>query len=572
MEFSKEDESNPLSLLQNELAELKEVILSRLGRVEWALRQAELTKDSTLKELEETLTAKVHDAENQLREKEELLEVRAAELKEHKSKMDVLINRINQTESALQQVEEVKESLKVEFTALETQLKEKEAAIQTKDSALKELEENLTADIYDLENQLREKEELLEVRDAELKDLKPKMDVLIKLEQDLTVKIHDLENLVKEKEDLLQIRDRELKDLKSKADVLINRITQMESALQQVEEVKAELDTQLREKETLLHTKDSALKELEENLTAKIHDAETRLREKEEFLEIRDVELKDLKSKMDLLVNRITQMESALQQAETPVTTEVQRAGKIITLYPEQMAETVEEAPASTKAQKDTISPGFFDRLILALTEAMGPMASLVVRDQIAGLGESMHAFPRGRLKELVELLSQEIFDETLKIRFRQQIAKEVEESVKTDTAELRTRLRGRENVLQTRDSALKELEENLTAKIHDLENRLREKEDLLEIRDEELKDLKSRIGSKINKEELLGVEEPMKGQVEENSLIEAKDLEIRMLKDRMSTEIEKLKSELKEKKIMLAAQEREEWRSKGLWKIWKKG
>jgi soluble cytochrome b562 len=530
MEFSKEDESNPLSLLQNELAELKEVILSRLGRVEWALRRAELTKDSTLKELEETLTAKVHDAETQLIEKEELLEVRDAELKEHKSKMDVLINRINQTESALQRAEEVKQSLKAEFAALETQLKEKEAAIQTKDSALKELEENLTADIYDLENQLREKEGLLEVRDAELKDLKPKMDVLA------------------------------------------NRITQTESAFQQVEEIKAELETQLKEKETLLHTKDSALKELEENLTAKINDAENQLREKEEFLEIRDAELKNLKSKMDLLVNRITQMESALQHAETQVTTEVQKAGKIITLYPEQMAETAEEVPGSTKAPKDTIPPGFFDRLILALTEAMGPMASLVVRDQIAGLGESMHAFPRGRLKELVEMLSQEIFDETLKIRFRRQMAKEIEESVKTDTAELKTRLKERENVLQIRDSALKELEENLTAKIHNLENRLREKEELLEIRDEELKDLKSRIGSKINKGELLGVEEPMKGQVEENSLIEAKDLEIRMLKDRMSAEIEKLKSELKEKKIMLAAQEREEWRSKGLWKIWKKG
>ncbi|MGH7773379.1 MAG: hypothetical protein ACREQA_14235, partial [Candidatus Binatia bacterium] len=286
---------------------------------------------------------------------------------------------------------------------------------------------------------------------------------------------------------------------------------------------------------------------------AKIQDAENRLREKEEFLEIRNAELKDLKSKMDLLVNRITQMESAIRQAETPVTIEDQKAGKIITLYPEQMAETA----------KDTIPPGFFDRLILALTEAMGPMASLVVRDQIAGLGESMHAFPRGRLKELVEMLSQEIFDETLKIRFRRQMAKEIEESAKTDTAELRTRLRERENVPQTTDSALKELEENLTAKIHDLENRLGERENLLQIRDEELKDLKSRMGS----EEA----EPREGQVEEKSLIEAKDLEIRMLKDRMSAEIEKLKSELKEKRILLAAQEREEWRSKGLWKIWKK-
>jgi hypothetical protein len=50
----------------------------------------------------------------------------------------------------------------------------------------------------------------------------------------------------------------------------------------------------------------------------------------------------------------------------------------------------------------------------------------LVVRDQIAGLGESYENFPQVRLGELIDLLGQEILNEKMKDTFRRTMAEEI--------------------------------------------------------------------------------------------------------------------------------------------------
>lgn len=86
------------------------------------------------------------------------------------------------------------------------------------------------------------------------------------------------------------------------------------------------------------------------------------------------------------------------------------------------------ESRVSTAAQSgsDTVSSAFFARMNFALTEAMGPMASLVIRDQVSARGESLEAFPKSRLAELVESASQEILEESLKICFQQTMFEEI--------------------------------------------------------------------------------------------------------------------------------------------------
>jgi len=73
------------------------------------------------------------------------------------------------------------------------------------------------------------------------------------------------------------------------------------------------------------------------------------------------------------------------------------------------------------------ISPDFFDRMTRALTEAMGPMAPVVVKDQIAKLGESKARFPMTRLPDLMQLLNREILSEGLRRRFEEQIARQIQ-------------------------------------------------------------------------------------------------------------------------------------------------
>jgi hypothetical protein len=71
----------------------------------------------------------------------------------------------------------------------------------------------------------------------------------------------------------------------------------------------------------------------------------------------------------------------------------------------------------------EPVSQEFVERIVSELTEAVGPMASLIVRDQIEILGEPQHAFPKSRLGELVDRICEEILDENLKKRFQSSMA-----------------------------------------------------------------------------------------------------------------------------------------------------
>jgi type II secretory pathway predicted ATPase ExeA len=84
------------------------------------------------------------------------------------------------------------------------------------------------------------------------------------------------------------------------------------------------------------------------------------------------------------------------------------------------------DEPAFLKKEKSiVVSAKVLGSLIGALTEAMGPMAPFVIRDQAAALGERLEAFPKSRLAELVESASREILDEPLRLRFERTMSEE---------------------------------------------------------------------------------------------------------------------------------------------------
>lgn len=78
------------------------------------------------------------------------------------------------------------------------------------------------------------------------------------------------------------------------------------------------------------------------------------------------------------------------------------------------------------KAVPDAVPQGFFDRMVHGLAEISGPIASVVVSDQIAALGGRPEAFPKNRLAELIESVSQQIPDRRLKARFQQRMNEEI--------------------------------------------------------------------------------------------------------------------------------------------------
>jgi len=87
--------------------------------------------------------------------------------------------------------------------------------------------------------------------------------------------------------------------------------------------------------------------------------------------------------------------------------------------------------PANTSQDKFEVIPGFvsnrfFESMARALVEALGPMASIIIQDQIAAMGESKNAFPTIRLTQLIDEASREIANEEMKIQFHELMSKEI--------------------------------------------------------------------------------------------------------------------------------------------------
>ena len=75
----------------------------------------------------------------------------------------------------------------------------------------------------------------------------------------------------------------------------------------------------------------------------------------------------------------------------------------------------------------DVVPRAFLERMVSALTEAMGPVAPLVVREQIGAFHERKESSPLARLKELIAAASQEVLDERLRARFQKQMEAELQ-------------------------------------------------------------------------------------------------------------------------------------------------
>lgn len=82
---------------------------------------------------------------------------------------------------------------------------------------------------------------------------------------------------------------------------------------------------------------------------------------------------------------------------------------------------------APRETETGTVPSHIFDYMTRIAMAAMGPMAPLVLRDQLSALGESQDTFPQLKLSQLVELVSREILNETMRLRFQDMMAQEMD-------------------------------------------------------------------------------------------------------------------------------------------------
>jgi DNA repair exonuclease SbcCD ATPase subunit len=332
------------------------------------------------------------------------------------------------------EMDELEKLVEDRIVRLRASVRDGEAAVAAATQHTEQFIESLKTEIAALESQLDA---------ARTKELASQ-----KMEQTLTAKIGDLQGDLKKKEDALESRGKEVNELKSKIDTLGKQITQLEAAIRQAkaqanEEAKraqnlaessmakiAALEAQLRDREEIARTKESTFKGLERNLTAKIQDLERHVENKGKIIADRDRQINELNSQLATLTNGIKGMSSFFKQAEALVPVEVQEPGTVIPGADERPTNSElknNEVPSDVAdGARETVSPDFFYLLTNELAETVGPFSSVIVREHVTDLGESIEQFPTTRVKELVEILSQEITDENLKIRFRERVIEQI--------------------------------------------------------------------------------------------------------------------------------------------------
>ena len=332
-----------------------------------------------------------------------------------------LVQRISGFRSAVKHREEeirketqqVIQTLSEDFAILETKLKDAEETARRKESVSQKTEERLTAENHALQNELNTAKETLNNRDNEIKDLKTNTDVVMK-------QLTESENAIKQ--------------AKAEAATEANRTEQLTDGFNtQI----AALEAELTDAKEIVRGKESAIAALEEKLATETQAFENQLRNKEELLAGRDREINDLNSKLQVLTGKIQGMSSFLKQAEALATVEGQNSG---TLGVSEGGSEVKEKPthspvrakvpfitsnAQTTVAQQTVSSSFFDLMSQELTAIIGPKAPAFVRDHVAALGESVEKFPKSRLAQLLDILSQDIVNEPLRIGFRKWFVKQ---------------------------------------------------------------------------------------------------------------------------------------------------
>ena len=290
--------------------------------------QALQAKDVAIKRIEERVQATLRDFSGRLAEKEKLLKDRDGELLALQTKVHTLA----QTGSAKEQAQSL----------LQQELKSHAEALRAKDAAIKELEKTLDVKIQALEAQLSEKEASLQSRSIEMDGLKGEAKVLTGLLADAASAKERAENLLqqelKQKSELLRSKDSALQEtetnLLAKVRTLENQLGERDAFLRERdtqmldlraqltkmgasnEEARRLLADELKKLRPVLAAKDASIKALEEKWTATVRPLEEQIAGQETLLQQRIAQIEALRSELDAMKTQLAETGSVSEPAE----------------------------------------------------------------------------------------------------------------------------------------------------------------------------------------------------------------------------------------------------------------
>jgi predicted nucleic acid-binding Zn-ribbon protein len=285
--------------------------------------------------------------------------------------------------SKTKQAEEIIDGLKANIIVLEARLRETEDTAHSQNIAGKKTEESLRSEISNLQRALKEKEEALQSRTSEVNDLRSKIDVMAE-----QISQSELAVRKAQKEAASQVQEAEQVIEGLKGNIIV---------------LEATVKAQLSEPEQIVGSTDSSTKELDQK---------------------RDTAAIDLNGHLQPQRNGMEVLAEAFANLQTQAMAKVVggEPGKTV----EEKSSTLQSpaaTPLLTDAARETVSPEVFVGVIAEFSKfanVIETIASLIVRDHVKTLGDSMEKFPPKRLPELLESLSNEISDHECETAFRE--------------------------------------------------------------------------------------------------------------------------------------------------------
>ena len=298
-----------------------------------------------------------------------------------------------------------------------------EAIVIQESRQAEQLAANLKTDIAMLRANLKEAEEVFAIKDLERQ----------KTEASLNAKIKSFQEEITKKEALLVTRENEIAGYKLKIskteEEAVSNANCAEDLAQKTFAKVTVLEAQLKATEELASYQESSIQELKNELNAKAQEFDCIVKDEQELLMRRDSEINDLKSQLKRLTTGISEMSSFFRQAGVLNDNESQ-AQNDTTAGVEAKVATVQTHISimhiASAAVGEIAAPEIFERIITEFSEAtnmIDTLASVIVQQQVKALGESVEAFPRTRLSELIECLVKDIEDEKRQIDFRQRVS-----------------------------------------------------------------------------------------------------------------------------------------------------
>ncbi len=537
-------------------------------RKEKELRQA---RESGNKELEGRYTGELAHLQQQVTERDGLLQTRGTEIEALQTQLASMAEQLSKVGSAKERA----------ASLLQDKLRKEKAFLSASDSALRELEANFSAKISALEQQLAERQKLVGSRDAEVSTLRAELIAAQQQASEWAAAKQQAEKMLdaafQEKTALLSSKDSAAQELQSallakqtalegqlgeKSKSLKDRERELETVQRRLLELDAANEQSARlfqadakEKEDLLRARETALTALEKRSEARLHALETQLAEKQAVVDTRASEAEALRSKLRELTGQVDLLSNTKEESVRQLDQELRLSNQALQTKDAALKKVEFQLKGQIQALEDRLS-----KQQNLMTTREGEVDALM-----------------NNVREMSERYSS--------------LASEKERS---DRA-LREELREKTSLLEAKESSVDDVEERLTSKIEFLGRQLAEKDKLVESGATEMATIREQIATlheklqeteaaKLRTERLLEEARASGSQLPAVLLTDVEDYATNgdaggldtllsereeLLKARDNL-INNLMTELKDKKTQLARHEIEVWQGierRGVWK-----